>query len=51
MRTSINRELGDRQMWLPHFVQYRRSLMSLLLNFPRNSAPLVRFTFSAISTT
>jgi hypothetical protein len=33
-------------MWLPHLVQYRRSLISLLLNFPRNSAPFVSFTFS-----
>jgi hypothetical protein len=32
-------------MWPPHFVQYPRSLMSLLLNRPRNSAPLVTFTF------
>jgi hypothetical protein len=31
----------------PHFVQYRRSLILLLLNFPRNSSPLVTLTFSA----
>lgn len=47
--SEANIDQAERRMIdhdVPHFVQYRRSLMSLLLCRPKNSAPLVMLTFS-----